>query len=162
MTSSAAAKYRPLLLATLAVIVLPFALYLMGLSLNTGTMVVALAIAAMGLNLCIGYTGLVSFGHGAWFGNDFRAIVTGDDPRIGRGKPAPDIFLVAAGDLGAEPSACVVVEDAPSGVAAARAAGMQVIAVPDPGMDRSRYGDADLVLDSLRDLSPADLGFGHR
>ncbi|MBA4037608.1 MAG: ABC transporter [Bradyrhizobium sp.] len=68
MTSSFSAKYRPLLLAALAVIVLPFALYLMGLSLNTGTMVVALAIAAMGLNLCIGYTGLVSFGHGAWFG----------------------------------------------------------------------------------------------
>ena len=44
------------------------ACYLLGLSLNTGTMVVALAIAAMGLNLCIGYTGLVSFGHGAWFG----------------------------------------------------------------------------------------------
>ncbi|KRR07375.1 ABC transporter [Bradyrhizobium jicamae] len=62
------AKYRPLLMATLAVIVLPFGLYLLGLSLNTGTMVVALAIAAMGLNLCIGYTGLVSFGHGAWFG----------------------------------------------------------------------------------------------
>src|SRR6478672_1765486 len=68
MTSTFAAKYRPLLLAALAVIVLPFGLYLMGLSLNTGTMVVALAIAAMGLNLCIGYTGLVSFGHGAWFG----------------------------------------------------------------------------------------------
>ena len=68
MTSSFATKYRPLLLAALAVIVLPFALYLMGLSLNTGTTVVALAIAAMGLNLCIGYTGLVSFGHGAWFG----------------------------------------------------------------------------------------------
>jgi ABC-type branched-subunit amino acid transport system ATPase component/ABC-type branched-subunit amino acid transport system permease subunit len=68
MTSGFATKYRPLLLAALAVIVLPFALYLMGLSLNTGTMVVALAIAAMGLNLCIGYTGLVSFGHGAWFG----------------------------------------------------------------------------------------------
>ena len=47
---------------------LPFGLHLLGLSLNTGTMVVALAIAAMGLNLCIGYTGLVSFGHGAWFG----------------------------------------------------------------------------------------------
>ncbi len=68
MTTSFADKYRPLWLAALAVIVLPFALYLMGLSLNTGTMVVALAIAAMGLNLCIGYTGLVSFGHGAWFG----------------------------------------------------------------------------------------------
>ncbi|MEH2625129.1 branched-chain amino acid transport system ATP-binding protein [Bradyrhizobium sp. AZCC 1719] len=63
-----AAKFRPLLLAALAVIVLPFGLHLLGLSLNTGTMVVALAIAAMGLNLCIGYTGLVSFGHGAWFG----------------------------------------------------------------------------------------------
>jgi branched-chain amino acid transport system ATP-binding protein len=61
-------KYRPLLLATLAVIALPFALQLLGLSLTTGTLVVALAIAAMGLNLCIGYTGLVSFGHGTWFG----------------------------------------------------------------------------------------------
>ena len=68
MTTSSADKYRPLWLAALAVIALPFVLYLMGLSLNTGTMVVALAIAAMGLNLCIGYTGLVSFGHGAWFG----------------------------------------------------------------------------------------------
>jgi branched-chain amino acid transport system ATP-binding protein len=66
--ASTAAKYRPLLLATLAVIVLPFVLQLLGLSLNTGIMVVALAIAAMGLNLCIGYTGLVSFGHGTWFG----------------------------------------------------------------------------------------------
>ena len=49
-------------------IALPFGLHLLGLSLNTGTMVVALAIAAMGLNLCVGYTGLVSFGHGTWFG----------------------------------------------------------------------------------------------
>ena len=65
---TAVTKYRPLFFATLAVIALPFGLYLLGLSLNTGTMVVALAIAAMGLNLCIGYTGLVSFGHGAWFG----------------------------------------------------------------------------------------------
>src|SRR6195952_4074735 len=66
--ASPVAKYRPLLLATLAVIILPFALQLLGLSLTTGTIVVALAIAAMGLNLCIGYTGLVSFGHGTWFG----------------------------------------------------------------------------------------------
>jgi branched-chain amino acid transport system ATP-binding protein len=67
-TLSPAAKYQPLLLATLAIILLPFALRLLGLSLNTGIMVVALATAAMGLNLCIGYTGLVSFGHGTWFG----------------------------------------------------------------------------------------------
>ncbi len=68
MIVSPAQKFRPLLLACLAVIALPFALRLLGLSLNTGTMVVALAVAAMGLNLCVGYTGLVSFGHGAWFG----------------------------------------------------------------------------------------------
>ena len=63
-----ARKYRPLLVAATAVIALPFALAALGLSHNTGTMIVALAIAAMGLNLCIGYTGLVSFGHGTWFG----------------------------------------------------------------------------------------------
>jgi branched-chain amino acid transport system ATP-binding protein len=68
MIVSSAAKYRPLLLATLAAIALPFALRALGLSLNTGTMVVAFAVAAMGLNLCVGYTGLVSFGHGTWFG----------------------------------------------------------------------------------------------
>src|SRR3954469_6522114 len=67
-TASPIARYRPLLLAVLAIIALPFGLQLLGLSLNTGTMVVALAIAAMGLNLCVGYTGLVSFGHGTWFG----------------------------------------------------------------------------------------------
>jgi branched-chain amino acid transport system ATP-binding protein len=61
-------NYQPLLLAVLALIALPFALPPLGLSLNTGTMVVILAIAAMGLNLCVGYTGLVSFGHGVWFG----------------------------------------------------------------------------------------------
>ena len=68
MKTSAAAKYRPLALAALAVIALPFALSALGLSVNTGIMVVALSVAAMGLNLCIGYTGLVSFGHSAWFG----------------------------------------------------------------------------------------------
>jgi branched-chain amino acid transport system ATP-binding protein len=67
-TASLYQKYRPLLLAALALIALPFALRLLGLSLNTGIAVVILAIAAMGLNLCVGYTGLVSFGHGTWFG----------------------------------------------------------------------------------------------
>jgi ABC-type branched-subunit amino acid transport system ATPase component/ABC-type branched-subunit amino acid transport system permease subunit len=67
-TASSIQKYRPLLLASLALIALPFALRLLGLSLNTGIAVVILAIAAMALNLCVGYTGLVSFGHGTWFG----------------------------------------------------------------------------------------------
>jgi ABC-type branched-subunit amino acid transport system ATPase component/ABC-type branched-subunit amino acid transport system permease subunit len=68
MRTSLAARYRPLLLAALAMVLLPFALRALGLSLNTGIAVVALSIAAMGLNLCIGYTGLVSFGHSTWFG----------------------------------------------------------------------------------------------
>jgi branched-chain amino acid transport system ATP-binding protein len=68
MTMSPAQKYRPLLLASLALIALPLALRLLGLSLNTGTVVVILAISTMALNLCVGYTGLVSFGHSTWFG----------------------------------------------------------------------------------------------
>jgi len=68
MTTSRTEKYRPLWLAALAMVALPLALKALGLSLNTGIMVVALSIAALGLNLCIGYTGLVSFGHSTWFG----------------------------------------------------------------------------------------------
>jgi pseudouridine-5'-monophosphatase len=95
--------------------------------------------------------------HRAWFAQVFAAVVTGDDPRLAHSKPAPDIFLLAAADLAADPATCLVFEDAPAGVAAARAAGMQVIAVPDPGMDRARYADADLVVDSLRDVDVGDL-----
>jgi pseudouridine-5'-monophosphatase len=91
--------------------------------------------------------------HGAWFAT-FTVVVRGDDPRCARGKPAPDIFLLAATELGAAPGACVVVEDAPAGVAAARAAGMAVVAVPDPMMDRARFAGADLIVDSLADLDP--------
>jgi branched-chain amino acid transport system ATP-binding protein/branched-chain amino acid transport system permease protein len=67
-STSSIDKLRPLLIATAALIMLPFLLKALGLSLNTGTMVIGLAIATMGLNLCIGYTGLVSFGHSTWFG----------------------------------------------------------------------------------------------
>jgi branched-chain amino acid transport system ATP-binding protein len=68
MKPSPHSKYRPLWFAAAALIVLPFATGALGLSVNTATNVVILAIATMGLNLCVGYTGLVSFGHGAWFG----------------------------------------------------------------------------------------------
>ena len=66
--ASSSGKFKPLLIAALALIALPFVLKALGLSLNTGIWMVGLAIAAMGLNLCIGYTGLVSFGHSTWFG----------------------------------------------------------------------------------------------
>jgi pseudouridine-5'-monophosphatase len=94
--------------------------------------------------------------HRSWFGS-FAAIVLGDDPRIRHGKPAPDLFLVAANDLGAAPSSCVVIEDAPAGVDAARAAGMQVVAIPDPGMDPFRFGGADIVVKSLADIDVQNL-----
>jgi pseudouridine-5'-monophosphatase len=97
--------------------------------------------------------------HVGWF-QVFAAVIVGDDPRLTRGKPAPDIFLLAARELGVDPATCVVIEDSPAGVAAAHAAGMQAVAVPDPAMDRGRFPDAELVVDSLAELTPADLGFG--
>ncbi len=48
---------------------------------------------------------------------------------VARGKPAPDLFLLAAERMGAAPNACLIVEDSPAGVAAARAAGMTVFAL---------------------------------
>jgi ABC-type branched-subunit amino acid transport system ATPase component/ABC-type branched-subunit amino acid transport system permease subunit len=62
------AKYRPLWTAGLALVALPFAMQALGLALNTASMVVILSIATLGLNMCVGYTGLTSFGHSAWFG----------------------------------------------------------------------------------------------
>ncbi len=95
--------------------------------------------------------------HREWF-RVFASVIAGDDPRLRRGKPAPDIFLLAAADADVEPSGCVVVEDSPAGVAAAHAAGMQAIAVPDPHMDRARFAAAELILASLEELDPDDLG----
>ena len=96
--------------------------------------------------------------HRGWL-SIFRAAVCGDDPRVARSKPAPDIFLAAAQDLGAPPAECLVFEDSPFGVEAARAAGMQVIALPDPAMDRARYTNADVVVAGFAALRPDALGF---
>jgi branched-chain amino acid transport system ATP-binding protein len=60
--------YWPLLIATAALALLPFVLDRVGLPLRSSIDVVVFAIACMGLNVLVGYTGLVSFGHGAWFG----------------------------------------------------------------------------------------------
>src|SRR5919198_4874001 len=61
-------EQAPLVVAALSLIALPFALDVAGLPLRSAVDVVVFAIACMGLNILIGYTGLVSFGHGAWFG----------------------------------------------------------------------------------------------
>lgn len=88
----------------------------------------------------------------------FDAIVTGDDERLGRGKPAPDIFLVAAGELGIGAHDSLVIEDSPAGIAAGAAAGAQTLAVPFPGMDASKLGEADVLVKSLEGIGLADLG----
>src|SRR5512138_3126271 len=59
---------RDLLVAALGLVLLPFALAALGLGITSATEVVIFALACMALNILVGYTGLVSFGHGAWFG----------------------------------------------------------------------------------------------
>ena len=56
--------------------------------------------------------------HKEWFKNDFDLIITGDDKRIKKGKPNPDIFLLAANELGVKPEECIIFEDAVNGVEA--------------------------------------------
>lgn len=76
---------------------------------------------------------------------------------VRRGKPAPDLFLHAAASMRSEPSQCVVVEDTPSGVAAAIAAGMRVVGyAADSDELALRRAGAEIV-DSLEEL-PARLG----
>ena len=60
----------------------------------------------------------------------FPIVITPLDVPAGRGKPEPDMFLLAAQRMGVAPSACLVFEDAEPGLAGARAAGMQVVHVP--------------------------------
>jgi sugar-phosphatase len=75
-----------------------------------------------------------------------------------RGKPAPDIFLTAAARLGVAPEHCLVLEDSPRGVTAAKAAGMWCIAVPDRLLvGDPKYLAADLVLGSLEEFDTATL-----
>lgn len=92
------------------------------------------------------------------FGARFQAIVCSDDPGITSAKPAPDIFLEAARGLRARPEQCLVFEDTPKGVQAARAAGMEVIAVVDASMQNEDYSGALRVLTSLTEITLSDLG----
>ncbi len=81
-----------------------------------------------------------------------EVLITAD--QISRGKPAPDAYLLAAERLGVDPGECVVLEDAPAGVAAGRAAGMSVWAVSTTH-DAADLGDAERVAGGLTELLPA-------
>lgn len=84
----------------------------------------------------------------------FDAYKTGDD--VVAKKPAPDIYLRAAEELGIAPEHCVGIEDSINGVEAVKAAGMVCVAVTN-SFEASKLGRADLVVDSLESLSLSDL-----
>jgi len=78
----------------------------------------------------------------------FAAVVSGEE--VLRPKPAPDIFLRAATELGAPPEACAVFEDSLAGATAGRAAGMFVVAVPEgPWEGRGFEAVADRIVPDL-------------
>ena len=86
----------------------------------------------------------------------FDVAISGDD--IERGKPEPDIFLLAAKRLGVAPAACVAIEDSPAGVRSASAAGMFVVQSRQASTAAPPQPDARVVVTSLRELDLAALG----
>jgi HAD superfamily hydrolase (TIGR01509 family) len=90
----------------------------------------------------------------------FRATVSSEE--VARGKPAPDVYLEAAGRLGVAAERCAAVEDSHNGIRSAKAAGMWVVAIPNrrfpPDEDALRL--ADVVLDSLTELTPERIRSG--
>ena len=81
-------------------------------------------------------------------------IVSCDDVGIGRTKPHPDLFLLAADRSNVQPEQCLVIEDTNHGVVAAKTAGMYAIAVPHRLTEMQDFSMADRVVTSLEDLLP--------
>ena len=84
----------------------------------------------------------------------FDSITSGND--VKRGKPSPDIFLLAAERIGAEPSECLVVEDSENGVRAAKAAGMTALGYVNPTSGNQCLDMADAVTDDFRKVDIND------
>ena len=84
----------------------------------------------------------------------FKATVSSEE--VARGKPAPDVYLEACRRLGVEPTRAAAVEDSHAGIASAKAAGMRVVAIPNPSFPPgdAALANADLVLGSLDELTP--------
>jgi len=82
----------------------------------------------------------------------FRATVSSEE--VARGKPAPDVYLEAARRLGLAPERCAAVEDSHGGIRSAKAAGMRVVAIPNPTYppDAGALALADVALGSIAEL----------
>jgi HAD superfamily hydrolase (TIGR01509 family) len=85
----------------------------------------------------------------------FDTVCGRDD--VAQVKPAPDLFLLAAERLAVPPARCVVFEDSPNGMRAARAAGMRCVAVPNPLTRELSLPDPDLVVSSAAELPLAEI-----
>lgn len=81
--------------------------------------------------------------------SSFQSVVAGDD--VERGKPFPDIYLLAAKKLGLKPELCLAFEDTQSGVAAAKSAGLICYAVPNEFSLQQDFSQADSIFNSLNE-----------
>ncbi len=88
----------------------------------------------------------------------FSVIVTNQDLKSGMGKPDPEIYLITAKKLKVGSKNCLVLEDAPHGIEAAKAAGMKAIYVPDSKFVDSYHEKADLILKNMHELTDEVLG----
>jgi beta-phosphoglucomutase-like phosphatase (HAD superfamily) len=79
--------------------------------------------------------------------------VHGDDPELRAGKPAPDVFLLAAARLGVPAGVCWAFEDSLAGAQAADAAGCRVYVLPPPGETGTTYPPGSLHLRSLHEVA---------
>ena len=95
--------------------------------------------------------------HQEWF-SLFDSVICGDNPSVTNGKPAPDIFLVAAKSIDANPEECLVFEDAPAGVQGAKSANMSAVAVLEEYANPDFYQQADQILKSLHEFDPTQWG----
>jgi HAD superfamily hydrolase (TIGR01509 family) len=84
----------------------------------------------------------------------FRVTVSSEE--VARGKPAPDVYLEAAGRLEVAPARCAAIEDSENGIKSAKAADMRVLALPNPRYPPAEdaLALADDVLESLEELTP--------
>ena len=98
------------------------------------------------IDLVLDVSGLAQF---------FRVTVSSEE--VARGKPAPDVYLEAARRLEVPPERCVAIEDSENGIRSGKAAGMRVVAIPNPHFrpTEEAMALADVTLDSLAELTPS-------